>query len=211
MNRERVYLEHDWYGGGIPGNVVVGREVYIDSSYAFAAFVSERIPGLTLGDASGVYDRAAFVVGPQGEVTVGPYTCLNGTYVICNKHITIGAHCLLAWGVVITDTWVDAQVPPAVRRAVLHAAAADPDRQLPAVSTPRPVTLHDNVWVGFDAVVLPGVTLGRGCIVGCKTIVSEDVPPYAVVVGNPGRIVRYLEPNDTDARRQRALEEYTRG
>lgn len=72
------------------------------------------------------------------------------------------------------------------------------------------ITLNDNVWVSFDAVILPGVTLGRGCVVGCKTIVAEDVPPYAVVVGNPARIIRFLEPDDTDAVRDRALQEYSR-
>jgi acetyltransferase-like isoleucine patch superfamily enzyme len=56
------------------------------------------------------------------------------------------------------------------------------------------VIIEDNAWVGFGAVILPGVTLGTGCVVGCKTIVAEDVPPYAIVAGDPPRIIRYLEP-----------------
>ena len=210
MNGTQTYLENDWYSGGIPANVVVGKNVCIDTSYGFAPFFSERNPGLILGDACGAYDQTTFIVGPHGQITIGPYTCLNSTSLVCSDRITIGAHCLLAWDVVLTDTWLESDAPQALRRAVLHAAAADPTRRLPPIATPKPITLEDNVWVGFDSAILPGVTLGRGCVVGCKTIVAEDVPPYAVVVGNPARIVRFLEPDDSDAVRSSALREDSR-
>jgi len=53
-----------------------------------------------------------------------------------------------------------------------------------------PVTLGHDVWIGHAAVVLPGVTIGTGAAVGAGTIVTKDVPPFAVVVGNPARILR---------------------
>lgn len=59
-------------------------------------------------------------------------------------------------------------------------------------------------------IILPGVTLGRGCIVGSKTVIYEDVPPYAVVVGDPARIIRYLDSDDTEEQRAQALRQYTR-
>ena len=207
----RIYIDYDWYAGGIPANVKLGSDVYIDTAYGFAPFFSAEEPGLVLGDASGAYDRTTVVVGPRGRVHVGDYTVLNGTYLVCNDRIRIGNHCLIAWGSVFTDTWGPiAQSPLEARRRALRAAAADPSRRLPPVAAPRPVTLEDNVWVGFDSVVLPGVTLGRGAIIGCKTVITADVPPYAVVVGDPPRIVRYLEPDDTDEARKRALSEYAR-
>jgi acetyltransferase-like isoleucine patch superfamily enzyme len=203
-------VEHDWYARGIPPNVRIGRDVYIDTAYGFAPFQSAQAPGLLLGDASGAYDRTTFIVGARGTVSVGEYTCLNGTYLVANDHITIGAHCLLAWGSVLTDTWIGAGVSPAARRALLEAAARDPGRHPGAVAPPRPVTLEDNVWLGFDSVVLPGVTLGRGAIVGCKTIVTADVAPYEVVVGDPMRVVRRLDPDDTREARERALRDGSR-
>jgi acetyltransferase-like isoleucine patch superfamily enzyme len=47
-------------------------------------------------------------------------------------------------------------------------------------------------------------------VVGCKTVVAEDVPPYAVVVGSPARVVRYLDADDTAEERGRALREHAR-
>lgn len=211
MKTELPYIENDWYRRDIPKNIVFGNNVYIDTSYSFASFLSTREPGLILGEGTGIYMRTSFVVGPSGCVLVGDYTCLNGAYLVCENHIAIGSHCLLAWGVVITDAWVEGSTSVISRRRALKTAAAASTRWLPPVSAPRPVTLEDNVWVGFDAVVLPGVTLGRGCVVGCKTIISEDVPPYAVVVGDPARIIRYLEPDDTETARMHALKEYSRG
>ncbi len=52
------------------------------------------------------------------------------------------------------------------------------------------------MWVGFEVVILPGVHIGRGAVIGSKAIVNENVPPYAVVVGNPAKIIRFLEPTD---------------
>src|SRR5215212_6608630 len=100
MNGERAVLEHDWYAGSVPTNVVLGEQVYIDTAYSFAAFHSDQQAGLNLSNASGVYDRTAFVVGRRGRITVGAYTCLNATYLVCNDRISIGAHCFLGWGAV---------------------------------------------------------------------------------------------------------------
>jgi virginiamycin A acetyltransferase len=48
----------------------------------------------------------------------------------------------------------------------------------------------NDVWIGRDAIIMPGVRIGNGAIVGTAAVVSRDVPPYAVVVGNPARITR---------------------
>jgi len=201
-------IEGDWFPGEIPANAVIGDDVYLDSSYSFAAFRSQREPGLVLGEASGIYNRACLVVGAGGVVEVGDYTVLNGCYLIAENRITIGSHCLLAWGVTISDCWPGARLPVSRRRQLLEEAAARPDRRLQAGLPPEPVTIEDNVWVGFDSVILPGVTLGRGSIIACKTIVDCNVPSYAVFAGNPGRVLRFLDPDDDEAAKQRAMHEY---
>jgi virginiamycin A acetyltransferase len=53
------------------------------------------------------------------------------------------------------------------------------------------ITIGHDVWVGWDATILPGVTVGHGAIIAAKAVVASDVPPYAIVAGNPARIVKY--------------------
>lgn len=53
------------------------------------------------------------------------------------------------------------------------------------------VILADDVWVGAKTIVLAGVHLGQGCVVGAGAVVTKNVPPYAIVVGNPARVIRY--------------------
>jgi acetyltransferase-like isoleucine patch superfamily enzyme len=59
-----------------------------------------------------------------------------------------------------------------------------------------PISIGDDVWIGYGASILKGVTIGEGAIVGAGSVVTKDVPPYTVVVGNPARIVRGLDQAD---------------
>lgn len=55
------------------------------------------------------------------------------------------------------------------------------------------ITIDEGASVGANATILPGVTIGRGAMIGAGSVVTSSVPPYAVVVGNPGRIIRYTQ------------------
>ena len=55
---------------------------------------------------------------------------------------------------------------------------------------PAPVSIGDDCWLGINAVVMPGITIGRGCIVGANSVVTRDLPPYSIAVGSPARVIR---------------------
>lgn len=55
----------------------------------------------------------------------------------------------------------------------------------------EPIDIGNDVWIGFNATILKGVKIGNGAIIGANTVITKDVPPYAVVVGNPQRIIKY--------------------
>jgi maltose O-acetyltransferase len=57
----------------------------------------------------------------------------------------------------------------------------------------RRVTIGDDVWLGARAIVLAGVSIGRGAVIAAGAVVTRDVPPYAVVGGNPARVLRYRD------------------
>lgn len=62
-----------------------------------------------------------------------------------------------------------------------------------------PVTIGSDVWVGYDVTILSGVTVGHGAVIGAGAVVARDVPPYAIVVGNPAEVRRYRFDDDTIA------------
>ncbi len=55
--------------------------------------------------------------------------------------------------------------------------------------------VEDDVWIGMEAMIMPGVRIGAGAIVGARAVVASDVPPYAIVAGNPARVVRRRFPD----------------
>lgn len=55
----------------------------------------------------------------------------------------------------------------------------------------KPILIKDDAWIGYNSIIMKGVTIGKGVIVGAGSFVKEDIPDYAVVVGNPARVIKY--------------------
>jgi maltose O-acetyltransferase len=53
-----------------------------------------------------------------------------------------------------------------------------------------PVRIEDDVWIGARVIILPGITIGTGSIIGAGSVVTKDIPPYAICAGNPARVIR---------------------
>ena len=206
----RTFIEHDWCPKPLPPNVDLDEMAYPDTSYSFTSFYSKKPKAFKLGYASGNYGHGIFTTGERGEISVGKYVVLQCTRIISNLSVRIEDHCMFSWGSVVTDSWLDKDsYPIEVRRAMLQRAAHSGNRHL-EFSFPKQVIIGENAWVGFDAIVLPGVTIGPGAVIGCKAVVFEDVPPYAVVVGNPGRVIKYLDPTDGSEAKRLATEAFAR-
>lgn len=86
--------------------------------------------------------------------------------------VSIGDDCLIGHNVVIAT--LNHDLAPN-RRADMH---------------PAPVAIGRNVWVGANATILPGVTVGDDAVIGAASVVTKDVPAGAIVVGSPARVVR---------------------
>jgi acetyltransferase-like isoleucine patch superfamily enzyme len=189
-------IEGDWHPGVIPANVTLGEGAYVETSYAFHRFQSQLSDAVSLGRGASMYRQTVLDVGKNGRVEIGAFSMLNSLWIVCDRAVTIGSHCLLSWNVVIMDTR-RAPTDKASRGRLLRQAIAAgfhwPHEPVPA----EPVVVGDNVWIGFDSVVLPGVTIGTGSVIGARSVVADDIPPYSVAVGNPARVVsRLAEPED---------------
>jgi galactoside O-acetyltransferase len=64
----------------------------------------------------------------------------------------------------------------------------------------EPIVIEDKVWIGSNAVVLPGVRIGHGSVIGAGSVVSRDIPAMAVAVGIPCRVLRQITDDDLDTR-----------
>ena len=68
-----------------------------------------------------------------------------------------------------------------------------------------PIVIEDDTWIGCNAIILKGVTIGHGAIVGAGSVVTKSVPPYAIVCGNPAKIIRYRWDEDTIKEHEKRL------
>jgi acetyltransferase-like isoleucine patch superfamily enzyme len=57
----------------------------------------------------------------------------------------------------------------------------------------KPVIIEDAVWMGYNVTVLPGVKIGKGSVIGAGSVVSKDIPPYSIAVGNPCKVIKKRE------------------
>ena len=60
----------------------------------------------------------------------------------------------------------------------------------------KPITIKDNCWLASNVVVCGGVTIGEGCVIGAGSVVTKDIPPYSLAVGNPCRVIRKITEKD---------------
>lgn len=190
-------LPWDWYDGLVPESAVLDDECHVESSYQFLLDRSRPPYGVRVHRGACVYGLTAFDLGPRGVLTFGAFSVTNGTQFVCDEEITVGCCSMLGWNAVVMD---NRRVPtdPLARRALLERVPAGRPRRLLGEVETAPVRIGNNVWIGFDAVVMPGVTIGDGAVVGSRSVVWDDVDAHTVVVGNPARPVRRL-PVDPDA------------
>ena len=115
-----------------------------------------------------------------GDVTIGDYTRV-GIHCTIIGPVCIGNHVNLAQGITVT---------------ALNHNFADTTKRIDeqGIST-KPVVIGDDVWIGANAVILPGVTIGRHCVVAAGAVVTKDVPDNTVVAGVPAKVIKTLTSN----------------
>lgn len=114
---------------------------------------------------------------PDPRLEIGDGCSLNRfVKIVCHGRVTLGAGVLVGDRVYISD--VEHEPVPG---------------DAPRLTAPRAVIVEDGVLLGVGVVVKPGVRIGAGAYIGASAVVTADVPPYSLAVGNPARVIRSLD------------------
>lgn len=140
------------------------------------------------------YRLAGCRIAPRVAV-LGPLT-LVGSGAIALR-LTVGEGCLIATGVTLgLDGAItlgrNVSISPSVTLyTATHGLGFGSQRMSAAVAV-KPVVVEDGVWIGMQSLILPGVTLGQGCVVSAGSVVTESVPSNTLVGGNPATVQKLL-------------------
>jgi maltose O-acetyltransferase len=136
--------------------------------------------------------RGELLAFQNGIVSLGDYCFVGqGSRIWSHQSIQIGSHVMIAHDVEIHDSnyhSLDARV----RRKEIHDRFDEEDKSPFTGATQAPITIGDDVWIGFGSAIMKGVAIGDGAVIAACSVVTKDVPAYTLVAGNPARIVREL-------------------
>ena len=176
-----------WSHGTPPPNVRLEENTVISGDLAFKRFHS-REPGALVIGAHCTMDGVHFDLGERGRMTVGDYCYFTNAVLLCELEIRIGNYVVIGWNTTIADTDFH---PLAPAERIADAMACSPlgkGRPRPEVLK-RPVIIEDNVWIGPNATILKGVSIGSGAWIEAGSLVTRDVPPCARIMGNPAQVI----------------------
>ena len=132
----------------------------------------------------------AQLLGNMGEgcYIKSPFICEYGSYITVGKNFFANYNCKLIDGGKITFGDNVLVGPDCTFVTAVH--PANPQKRLEGWQQFRPITVGNNVWFATGVTVCPGVTIGDNCTIGAGSVVTRDIPPDSVAVGNPCKVIR---------------------
>ncbi|NOU50881.1 acyltransferase [Pseudoalteromonas sp. JBTF-M23] len=150
-------------------NIVFGTDAFLDSSNA-AAFPNDVV-------------KLTIVKRPNcnaGKITIGNNACLQGTAIVSYESVTIGDNALFGPNVVIMDC--DG-----------HTLTGRKDADEVSRLITKPVSIGNNVWIGYGAIITKGVSIGDNAVIGAGSVVHKNVPSNTVYAGNPAQFIKHID------------------
>jgi acetyltransferase-like isoleucine patch superfamily enzyme len=129
-----------------------------------------------------LFEPGVWITAPgDARIVIGDGCFLNlGVMVAAQELVEIGDHCMFANGCFITDG---------------NHRFDDPDLPVPwqGFTSKGPTRIGDNVWCGANVVITSGVTIGKRCVIGANSVVTQDLPDFTIAAGAPAKPLRKIE------------------
>lgn len=145
------------------------------------------------------YIRGELTVYPHGgKISIGNYCYIGeNTKIWSGCSITIGNNVLISHNVDIhdcNDHPIDAKARHEHFKEIITTGHP---KQIDGLKE-KPIVIKDDAWIGFNSIILKGVTIGEGAIVAAGSVVTKNVEPYTIVAGNPAKFLKVIENRDKE-------------
>ena len=134
-----------------------------------------------------------------GHISIGNRVHIGASTFICKSEIIIEDDVTMAWGCTVYDHnshsifWEERKNDTLKEYENLLSGKNSIDNKEWSNVKTSPIRICSKAWIGMNAIILKGVTIGEGAVVGAGSVVTKDVPPWTVVCGNPAKVVKYIE------------------
>ena len=184
------------YDAMLKGELYLARGISKENNADEARALSQRINQLPIGDRDEIVRLEKKLFGSTGEnIYVNP-----PFYIDYGKHIFMGNNVYCNMDCVFLDVntiTIGNNVMLGPRVNLFTAGhPIDADVRISDLEFGLPIVIEDKVWIGGNATILPGVTVGENSIVAAGAVVPKDVPANSIVGGNPARLIRMINEED---------------
>jgi acetyltransferase-like isoleucine patch superfamily enzyme len=180
-----------------PDYISIGKDSNIDNLKIQMRKKGSSSKRIIVGDNTIVHGDFIFEK-ETGQISIGDRTFIGGGLFISIDSIFIGNDVMFSWGCTVIDN--DAHALESEKRTndVMEWKKGIEENKIGFYKNwnavvAKPVVIKDNAWIGFNSIILKGVTIGKGAVVGAGSVVTRSVPDFAIVAGNPAKLIRYTK------------------
>jgi maltose O-acetyltransferase len=178
----------------IRGDLFIAADPTLVEDRRVARELTKQFNDMTQAESSEAQAVIKQLFGAMGEncLIEMPFRCDYGYNIRIGDDVQMNFNCVFLDGCPITIGNRVLLAPNVQLYTASH--PLDPDVRSSGLELGKPITIEDDVWIGGNTVVLPGVTIGRGAVIGAGSVVTKNVPSMCVYAGNPSKLIKRIEP-----------------
>lgn len=159
------------------------------SELSFISYLTMSRKNVLIGEDSIINCRFS-IDKPEARISIGARCFIGKSHLVSAHKINIADDVVISWGVTITDHDSHSLNWNVRKNDVINWKSNKKDWTDINLAE---INIENKVWIGFNAILLKGITIGEGSIIAAGSIVTKNVPPYTLVAGSPARIIKKLD------------------